>query len=638
MTPGHTPIYDVFLSHNNADIAAVERIAVRLREAGLRPFLDKWHLVPGQPFIPAIEKALEDSQTVAAFFGPAGLSAWRDEEKQLALVHSAQQRDKRVIPVLLPGASKRDIEGFLSLRTWVDLEEDDGFTRFVAGVTGQAPELLTEIDVAHLGAAARIQTGSQGAESKRSTDNAVDSGPDRFEPTTAKERRTRSDPLVRRGGRSRTFGIGFGAVVLVIVASIGASSWYGSAGDDHEPPAVGSEISGPPPVTTKIRLHWPESSTHDSGGAPGDFRKPPYIDWTSSDVVWSQTVEPDGSLTLRPESEYLDDFRNERTIVGSFRPVSLMHPVEISILMTNDGPRNVAVSELSIEVLSSRTIREPILSVRQRYESDDLIVANYGSAVVEDSSLDLFAAPMDECVPDHLVPIWMRYPLGTVSHQQVVELSETWKERFHQGSVDFCIYGDLLYSTAGTDEQRHFRFIVPWLDTSPRAPGIPLAEITPSKYDFFMLGNESNLSADIAHEISPNEIEHIVARVSSNRSAVYELEVSVGDIYGNRLAQQRIILTMLWPWNPLPSRNRDERGLDSEPQHTDGAERADLGPVGTRNKAPRSGISAPHGSSEPGPKLTTQDLIDLDDRVNTPLWPPQRAWIQEEIECYASER
>ena len=137
------PTYDVFLSHNSADKAAVEAVAERLRdEAELAPFLDKWHLVPGESWISALEQAIATSKTVAVFFGPRGMSAWQAEEKQLALVHSAQRDEHRVIPVLLPGASTREIEGFLSLRTWVDLADDDGFARLVAGILGQAPELL----------------------------------------------------------------------------------------------------------------------------------------------------------------------------------------------------------------------------------------------------------------------------------------------------------------------------------------------------------------------------------------------------------------------------------------------------------------------------------------------------------------
>jgi hypothetical protein len=69
------PRYDVFLSHNSADQDTVEVIAHRLREeAGLRPFLDRWHLIPGEPWQEAIEDALEESEMVAVFLGPSGVS------------------------------------------------------------------------------------------------------------------------------------------------------------------------------------------------------------------------------------------------------------------------------------------------------------------------------------------------------------------------------------------------------------------------------------------------------------------------------------------------------------------------------------------------------------------------------------
>jgi TIR domain/Effector-associated domain 1/CHAT domain len=142
---GRTPvagaaIYDVFLSHSSADKPAVEAVAVRLRdEAGLRPFLDRWELVPGEPWMPALERAIERSTTVAVFFGPHGRGAWHDQESQLALVLAAAEHGKRVIPVLLPGARKEDVGGFMRLQTWVELGQGDGFERLIAGVTGRAP-------------------------------------------------------------------------------------------------------------------------------------------------------------------------------------------------------------------------------------------------------------------------------------------------------------------------------------------------------------------------------------------------------------------------------------------------------------------------------------------------------------------
>jgi hypothetical protein len=42
--------YDVFLSHASADQPDVEALARRLREDGIEPFLDKWHLIPGEPW------------------------------------------------------------------------------------------------------------------------------------------------------------------------------------------------------------------------------------------------------------------------------------------------------------------------------------------------------------------------------------------------------------------------------------------------------------------------------------------------------------------------------------------------------------------------------------------------------------
>jgi tetratricopeptide (TPR) repeat protein len=146
-----TLTYDVFLSHNSADKAAVEVVALRLRDAaGVRPFLDKWALVPGESWIPGLERALEGSGAVAVFFGPEGVGRWHDEEKQLALLC-----EKRVIPVLLPGARRNDVVGFLRLRTWVDLDQEDGFARLVAGIKGQAPELLLDLDVERLREAVR---------------------------------------------------------------------------------------------------------------------------------------------------------------------------------------------------------------------------------------------------------------------------------------------------------------------------------------------------------------------------------------------------------------------------------------------------------------------------------------------------
>ncbi len=138
--------YDVFLSHNSADKPAVQVLAERLREAGLKPFLDVWHLTPGQSWQRELAEALAASASTAVFFGPASEGAWHSEEAHLALDWSVQRPENhRVIPVLLPGADKASVDEFLKLRTWVEfregLDDDLAFRRLVAAIKGEAVEI-----------------------------------------------------------------------------------------------------------------------------------------------------------------------------------------------------------------------------------------------------------------------------------------------------------------------------------------------------------------------------------------------------------------------------------------------------------------------------------------------------------------
>jgi len=139
--------YDVFLSHHSADKSLVERIAQKLREANVKPFLDKWHLIPGDPWQEGLEKALGESATCAVFLGSHGVGTWENEEMRAALTHRAQSPTFRVVPVLLPGRSisdSVDLPPFLSRLTWVefrsDLEEPVAFWRLLCGIRNQQHE------------------------------------------------------------------------------------------------------------------------------------------------------------------------------------------------------------------------------------------------------------------------------------------------------------------------------------------------------------------------------------------------------------------------------------------------------------------------------------------------------------------
>ena len=140
--------YAVFLSHNSRDKPAVEHIARLLTgRYGLRCWLDKWNLIPGEPWQEGLEKALDECQTVAVFVGPSAISPWENEEMRSALETRASDRDRRVVPVLLPGApdsQELKLPRFLSRLTWVDfrgggLDDENALYRLYCGIQGIPP-------------------------------------------------------------------------------------------------------------------------------------------------------------------------------------------------------------------------------------------------------------------------------------------------------------------------------------------------------------------------------------------------------------------------------------------------------------------------------------------------------------------
>jgi tetratricopeptide (TPR) repeat protein len=140
--------FDVFLSHNSKDKPAVETIARSLQDKyGLKCWLDKWNLVPGESWQEALERGLDQSATVAVFVGPNEISPWENEEMRSAIETRVHDTQRRVIPVLLPGAAdSRDLQlpRFLSRLTWVDfrsgLHDEEALYRLYCGIKGIPPQ------------------------------------------------------------------------------------------------------------------------------------------------------------------------------------------------------------------------------------------------------------------------------------------------------------------------------------------------------------------------------------------------------------------------------------------------------------------------------------------------------------------
>lgn len=138
-----SPEFDVFLSHNSRDKNQVTELAKLLRARGLKCWLDVDDLVPGEMWQRGLEKGLVASATVAACIGLHKMGRWQDPEMQVA-INLAQGGDKRILPILLPGASDApEMSVFLQLYGWVDLRggfDPAGIDKVVWGITGTRPQ------------------------------------------------------------------------------------------------------------------------------------------------------------------------------------------------------------------------------------------------------------------------------------------------------------------------------------------------------------------------------------------------------------------------------------------------------------------------------------------------------------------
>lgn len=141
----------VFLSHNSHDKPIVESIARSIDQPDFEFWLDKWNLVPGTPWQPAIEDALTRCDACIVFVGPSGMGAWQHEEMRIAISRQVTQRGCRVVPVLLPGAERGErtqLPAFLVANTWVEfrrsVDDKEHLRRLVCAIRGVPPGRAAE--------------------------------------------------------------------------------------------------------------------------------------------------------------------------------------------------------------------------------------------------------------------------------------------------------------------------------------------------------------------------------------------------------------------------------------------------------------------------------------------------------------
>lgn len=114
--------FDVFLSHNAQDKPRVRRLAERLKQEGVRVWLDEWVIQAGDIIALKVDEGLEQSRVLLLCISPAALaSGWVALERSTAVHRDPANAGRRFIPLLLGDCALPDT---LRRYKYVDFREE----------------------------------------------------------------------------------------------------------------------------------------------------------------------------------------------------------------------------------------------------------------------------------------------------------------------------------------------------------------------------------------------------------------------------------------------------------------------------------------------------------------------------------
>jgi formylglycine-generating enzyme required for sulfatase activity len=139
--------FDVFLAHNSKDKPEVIKIANKLRERGLNPWLDKEQIFPGDNIQEVVFRGISQSKVGAFFISQNRLGAFQRNLELGAIIQfflEKKEKGFRVIPILLPDISDIPDELFhLKQWAWIrftnsNVEQDEeALQDLIRGIIGR---------------------------------------------------------------------------------------------------------------------------------------------------------------------------------------------------------------------------------------------------------------------------------------------------------------------------------------------------------------------------------------------------------------------------------------------------------------------------------------------------------------------
>ena len=125
---------NVFISHRGADAILAEKLAVGVRAAGHKVWLDTWEVNVGDQIVERMNEGLTGSTYLVVCYSSSGIAPWMNIEWISALARQLNGEGVKVLPVRLSG---KDAPAILAGTKYADLMRDwnHGMTELLAAIT-----------------------------------------------------------------------------------------------------------------------------------------------------------------------------------------------------------------------------------------------------------------------------------------------------------------------------------------------------------------------------------------------------------------------------------------------------------------------------------------------------------------------
>jgi len=115
--------FDVYLCYNSINLIQVEKIALKLKDANISFFLDKWNMRAGNSWRKVLEQSIVASKIAIIFLGQEGIGPWMNLEIDI-LIQRFVKGQCKIIPVILNDYKEKiDTSIFLDTIQHIDLRD-----------------------------------------------------------------------------------------------------------------------------------------------------------------------------------------------------------------------------------------------------------------------------------------------------------------------------------------------------------------------------------------------------------------------------------------------------------------------------------------------------------------------------------